>query len=147
MLVPDRDGKHPPQALEASGPFLLIEVDDRLGIRHRPEDVSLPLQLSSQLLKVVDLAVEYATDGAILVEYRLIASHEVDDREPAIAQRDEARLVYKEPLSVGASVSHHPEHSQHLLLIHLAGSMQSYLSGNSAHGTSSSLPTRLRLRW
>jgi hypothetical protein len=44
------------------------------------------MQLSSQLLKVVDLTVHHAGDRARLVRQRRIAINQVDDREAVLAQ-------------------------------------------------------------
>ena len=44
-----------------------------------------------EFLEVVDLAVEDDDDGAVLVEQRLLAGRDVDDRQAAVAEAD-ARL-------------------------------------------------------
>ena len=43
--VPDRQGKHAVEALDASRPVLLVQMDDRLGIRARVKNVSAGLEL------------------------------------------------------------------------------------------------------
>ena len=48
-------------------------------------------QLRPQLLEVVDLAVHHHGDRPILVEDRLVARREVDDREPPHAERRRPR--------------------------------------------------------
>ena len=45
-------------------------------------------QLTAHFGKVVDLAVEHDLHAAILVANRLIASRQVDDAQPAMAQAD-----------------------------------------------------------
>ena len=44
-LVPDRDREHPVEALDAPRAFLLVEVDDRLGVGVRAVAVPLGLEL------------------------------------------------------------------------------------------------------
>src|SRR4051812_45498059 len=67
LLVPDREGEHAAEALDAALAHLLVEVDDRLGVRARVEAVALLLELFFERLEVVDLAVEDDPDGAVLV--------------------------------------------------------------------------------
>ena len=87
--VPDREGEHPVQALDARGALLLVEVDDRLGVGRGPEAVPARLEPGAQLAVVVDLAVVGDPDRPVLVGHRLMAGgREVDDREPPMAERD-----------------------------------------------------------
>ena len=66
------------------------------------EDVSQRLQLGDQFLVVVDLPVEDDNNRAILVEKRLLSCGYVDDRQPAVPQRDAGFEV--QPLPIGSAV-------------------------------------------
>ena len=63
-------------------------MHDHLGVAARAEHVAERLQLGDQLLVVVDLAVEDDATRAVLVEQRLLAGREIDDRQPAVAEAD-----------------------------------------------------------
>src|SRR5215469_5147505 len=93
-LVPDREGIH---ALEVGNavfsPFLPGMHDD-LGIAARAEPVSPGFELIEQFDEVVDLTVEGDTDGAILIEKRLVSQRrEIDDGQPAVSEADTWRRV------------------------------------------------------
>ena len=85
LVVPNGDGEHAAQALEHARAPLLIAVDDGLGIAVGFELVALALKLGTQLLEVVDLAVERDSHAAIGVLHGLVASLKVDDGQAAKA--------------------------------------------------------------
>ena len=89
--VPEREGEHPAEPLDALLAPLLPGVDDDFRIALRAEHVAARGELRDELLVVVDLAVEDDDDAAVLVVERLLAGGEVDDGEPAVAET-EARL-------------------------------------------------------
>ena len=77
------------QPLEAADALLLVQVDDRLGVRVRVVAVPLRLELGPDVHVVVDLAAERDPDRAVLVGHRLMAGRpQVDDREPSVRERD-----------------------------------------------------------
>ena len=86
-------------------------MDQHFGIAARVEAVAGTLELVHQLAVVVDLAVLYDDDRAVLVRDRLVAAGQVDDREPAGGDRNGA--VEMRALGVGAAVverrGHAPE--------------------------------------
>ena len=65
-------------------------MQDDLGVAVGLEDMALGLQLGAQLHKIVDLAVEHADNGAVLIVHGLFACGQVDDAQTAEAQRDGA---------------------------------------------------------
>ena len=79
---------------------LLVGVDDDFGVGRRVEAVAGGLELAAQLAEVVDLAVEDDPDRAVLVVDRLVAGREVDDAQPAHAERH--ALVHPHALIVRA---------------------------------------------
>src|SRR5437660_9829793 len=66
-LVPHRDGKHAVEILDERRPALFVEMDDDLGVGEGPEPVAACEQTLAQLVEAVDLAVEDAPHGAVLV--------------------------------------------------------------------------------
>jgi hypothetical protein len=93
--VPERQRVHAAQRREQLQAALLVEVRDRLAVAPGSERVPARGELRPQLDVVEDLAVEDQGDGAVLVEERLIAVLEVDDAEPADAQRHARGLCGK----------------------------------------------------
>ena len=61
-------------------------MHDDLGIAAGPEHVAEGRELGNQLLEVVDLPVVDNRDAAILVEQRLLAGRDRDDRQSAMAE-------------------------------------------------------------
>jgi hypothetical protein len=103
--VPHREREHPAQQLRDALAHLLVEVRDDLGVAAAAEAVPLGLQVLAQLRVVVDLAVDDDGDLAVLVRHRLAARlGQIDDREPAVAERDGAVGVEAE--AVGPAVHH-----------------------------------------
>ena len=86
--VPQGDREHPAQSGDAVRSHLLVEVDDRLGIALRVEAVPAGDQIATQVVVIVDLAVEHDLNRTVLVADRLLPPGDVDDRQPAHAQRD-----------------------------------------------------------
>ena len=85
--VPDGNGEHPVEALDERGTVPLVEVDDDLGVRLRPERMPRPRQLIAQLFEVVDLAVEHGPDAPALVALGLVTGDKVDDPQPPDPER------------------------------------------------------------
>ena len=78
----------PRKRVTQSSPQCLPGVDDDLGVATGAEHVAQRLQFGAQLAEVVDLAVEHHDDVAVLVDHRLLAGGEVDDRQAAVAEAD-----------------------------------------------------------
>ena len=57
-FVPDRESKHPTQALDTALPFVFVEMNYGFGVGAGLEGVSPANQIIAQLLKVVDLTIE-----------------------------------------------------------------------------------------
>ncbi len=79
-LVPQREGEHAAEAIETSLAPLFPGVDDHLGVGMGAEAMARRGQLADQRPIVVDFAVERDDDAAVLVEQRLPAAGQVDDR-------------------------------------------------------------------
>ena len=86
--IPDRQREHPPEEVEEAGAFVLVEVDQNLGIARGPESMPPGFEAVAKLGEVVDLAVEDGQDGAVLVGQGLVATGQVDDRQAAKPERD-----------------------------------------------------------
>jgi hypothetical protein len=80
--IPDREGEHAPQALDAALARFLVEVHDHLRVRARAEVMAAGRELRGELAVVVDLTVEDDPDRTVLVGQRLISGLEIDDTEP-----------------------------------------------------------------
>ena len=107
-LVKHRARELPVQSLDHLLAPLLVAVHEHLGVGLGREEVARRGQLLPQLEVVVDLAVLHHPDRRILVVHRLVAAREVDDREPAHAQRHAAGLYHS--LVVRSAVDHRATH-------------------------------------
>ncbi len=87
LCIPERDGEHASQALEAPLAELLVQMNDHLDVAAGRETVAPPLELGPELDEVVDLSVADADDPSGLVLQRLIACGQVDDRQAAHRNR------------------------------------------------------------
>ena len=89
------------------GAVLLVGVDDHLGVAASGEPVAEPLEPLPQLPEVVDLAVERDPDRPVLVAHRLVAAGQIQDGEPALAQRhgpvDVVALVVRPAVAQGVA--------------------------------------------
>ena len=102
-LIPQRKCEHPPKPLHAVRAVRLVGVDDDLGVAPSSEPKPELLQALSQLLEVVDLAVEGHPDRPVFVAHRLSATGHVQDGEPSLTQR--YRPVDVVPFVVRTTVS------------------------------------------
>jgi hypothetical protein len=140
-VVPDREGEHPREALDAAAPPLEVRLEDDLGVAVGLEASAARGELADELAAVVDLAVEDEHHPPRLVEHGLQAPLDVADGEPihpegeahlpVAAPRDRgrgrgsvpAKVVYRQApvgddpraLTVGAAVSQGPVHDAHEL--------------------------------
>ena len=107
-IVPDGEGEHPGEALDARLAVDRVRVQDHLGVAPRSEPTPPGLELSAQLAEVVDLAVEDDPVPSGGVAHRLPAGYEIDDRQPRHPETDIAGGM--DPRVVGPSVLEEPEH-------------------------------------
>ena len=87
LAVPEREGEHADEAVQALLTPLLVGVDDDFGVGLGSEPVA-GLQLLAQLFVVEDHPIENQRDGAVLVGHGLLAGFQVDDLEAPVPQRD-----------------------------------------------------------
>ena len=116
-------------------------MDDDLGIGTRLEGVAERLKLCHQGLDIVDLAVVDDAHRAVLVELRLVAGQEVDDREPAMPQPEPRREV--ETLAVRSPVGESIGHPAHQRAVDIAARAEIKDPGYAAHF----LPPNKAERW
>ena len=87
LFVPDREGEHPAHAVEDAFLPFGVAVDEHLAVGVALEMVALLLELGTDLLVIIDLAVEHQRVAAAFVVERLVASvRQVDDRQTAKTQ-------------------------------------------------------------
>src|SRR5262245_18719111 len=107
-LVPDSKGKHPSQIVNTISAVLLIEMEDCFSVAMCLIDVTPGLELRAKISVVVDFAVEYDVQRAILIGHGLMAGRHVDNTQTAVAQPD--CTVQENPFVVGATVGDHVAH-------------------------------------
>ena len=105
LRVPDQEGEHAAQFAHDLLAEVVVARDDRLavalGLERRTELAGQPL---AQFEVVVDLAVEDQVVAAVEPGQRLVRVVDVDDRQPAEADRDV--VVVQTPPSSGPAVAH-----------------------------------------
>ncbi len=84
--VVEREREHAAETLHALFAPRFPRVHDHFGVALRVEHVPERFELRNELLVVVDLAVEYDDDRAVLVVERLLAGGDIDDREAAMRE-------------------------------------------------------------
>ena len=89
LLVPDHEGELAAQVFQAAGAVFLVEVERDLTVGAGAEAVPLRLELGSDALEVVELAVDDDVEPPVLARDRLVAVGVVDHQEP-MAQGDPA---------------------------------------------------------
>ena len=103
LAVPDGQREVAVEASEAARSPLLVRVGDDFGVRRRGEAMTEVAELVPQLEIVVDLAVLQRPEAPALVGERLVASFEIDDRQPCACDADPP--VQQEPCSVRAAMA------------------------------------------
>ena len=124
--VPDGEGEHAGEALDARFAVRGVGVEDDLGVAPRPEPTTAGLQHGPQLAEVVDLAVEDDPVASRGVAHGLLARHEIDDRQTRHPEADVGRGV--DSRVVRPAVLEEPEHRGHELARRRAD-----MAGDAAH--------------
>src|SRR5262249_24395772 len=122
---------HSAQSLDTPLAPLLVAVHDDLGVRSAAKTMAGRLEFSPQLPEVENLAVEGEPHGLVLVDDRLFAGLEVDDREAPVAEPRAALDSAASP--VGTPVDHRVREPSELESIH-RGAVEAHASGDAAHG-------------
>ena len=105
----------------------------------RPERVAPGFEAAAEGGEVVDLAVEDGPDRAVLVGERLVAAGEVDDREPAEAER--GVVVAVGPRVVGPPVLEPGDHRRQVGVAQGPGRVGPGRAADPAHGWGASRST------
>jgi len=85
VLVPDGQGEHAAEVLEAVGAEFFVEMDDYFGVAEGFEAVAALFEIGAELFEIVAFAVVADPDGLIFVGHGLVAGLEVDDGEPVMS--------------------------------------------------------------
>ena len=84
--VPKGQGEHAVQMRDELRPFLLVEVDDGLGIAMGAKLVAGAFEPAAEVAEVVDFTVENDPDRAVFVREGLLPTCHVDNGKPAMAK-------------------------------------------------------------
>jgi hypothetical protein len=107
-LIPEREREHAAEVRDAGLAPFLPGMDDDLGVGCGAEAVAARAEGIAQLAEIVNLAVVDDDHRAVLVEHRLGAGREVDDRQAGVREPDARRHVHA--LAVGTAVRLGPVH-------------------------------------
>src|SRR5207302_2679931 len=113
------------------GPLLLVEVGDDLDVAQRAEVMAAGDQRVAQRRAVVYLPVADDLHRAVLVAERLLPTGDVDDREPAHAER---RLGVRDTAEVvRPTMDHDVAHAAHTVGARLLAESEPELTCDAAH--------------
>src|SRR5882724_7901906 len=84
--IPQPEGKHAAQMIYEAVAVLDIQRDDDFTVAVGQEAVAARLEIRTQLLVVVNLAVAHQPNGFVGIDQGLAAALEVDDRKAAVAE-------------------------------------------------------------
>ena len=140
--VPERNGELAARLLEHRLAAVLVEMDPGLGVAASRQPVPARQQLLAQLRIFEELAVERDPDRVVLVGDRLAAAGEVDDRQPASAQRHPGLDVHL--FVVRSAMGDRPGHGEEAVTREFPRPSQVDGAGDATHGASSGRPSRLR---
>src|SRR5439155_9136417 len=118
--IPQSKGKLSIEPIETRRPPFLPGVDDHLGIAARSEHMAEDHEFGHQRLEIVDLAIVDNADRPIRVEERLIAGHEIDNRQAEVAEPQPRREM--ETVTVRSAMTEDIGHTPQQGPIDLAGS-------------------------
>src|SRR6202035_2592453 len=129
--VPDCQAEHSIQSVKYLIAPLFVSVDDYLCIRVGSENVAVTFEFSSDLLEVVDFAVEDHPNRFFLIRHRLMAARKVDDRKSAESKAKRSRDV--KTVIIGASMNDGFRHRLDIPAPNRRLISEVILSANSAH--------------
>src|ERR1700722_10017258 len=107
--VPDGEGEHAAQVLNAVVAVFFVKMDDGFGVATGAVNMSARFELRAQVGVVVDFAVEDDPDGSVFVTQRLLAGGEIDNAQATHTQR--GRTVDADAFIIGATVGNSIAHS------------------------------------
>ena len=84
--IPQREGKHAVEMLDAVLSPFFIAVNDNFSITECVKAMATSLELQAQLPKIIDLAIQDNAEVARFVVNGLMASREINDAEAAHAK-------------------------------------------------------------
>src|SRR5262245_15926279 len=136
--VPDRVGEHPAQPLDALRAELLVEVDNRLGVRRAAINVSALFQHRAQFAVVIYLAVENYPDRVVFIRHRLAAPAQIDYGQSPVTEPD--RFVYQDAGVVRTAMGERIPHCDKPRLVHPPAQLIWYGDAADATHNSTSSP-------
>nr|QNO46905.1 hypothetical protein NEBILACO_00002 [Methanosarcinales archaeon ANME-2c ERB4] len=72
---------------------LFVAMDKDLRIAPGPKEMTLALQLLTQIKKVINLSVKDHLDGTVFIPHRLSTSIQIDDAESPVSESNPRRLI------------------------------------------------------
>lgn len=129
--VPEGEGEHALQPLQAVQSILLIGVENGFGVGRGAEAVAFAAQLATQLAVVVDFAIEGDDELAVFAFHRLVAGRRrIEDAQAAMSEADFAVRI--DPAVIGPAIGHDRAH-----LLHQGAAANPYRARNTTHGSRS----------
>lgn len=131
-FIPNRKCKHAAQMLDHLAAVLFVEMDKHLGVAAGSEPVSCRLKPRAQIGEVVNLAVKYRPDRAVLIRHWLIGMRRrVDDSQSCMPKH--AIGPTTSVVSIRTAMALHFDRAAHVSII---GRELTHLTRNTAHSNS-----------
>src|SRR6266496_3508431 len=87
FAIPDCEGKHAIEFVQAAGSAFFVQVHDNFGVRSRSKAMSLIFEFISELLVIVNLTIERNPYGLIFVGHGLFSRWgKIDDAQPFMSK-------------------------------------------------------------
>jgi hypothetical protein len=135
LVLANAEGEHALEFLDAALPPRMEGLQNDLGVAAGKEPVALGAQPATQLVVVVDAAVEHDGQAEFLVPHGLGAAlGQVHDRQPTVAKRH--RALGHETVVVGPAGAHQVQHPLHAANVGRRA-VEANLAGDSTHRKSS----------
>src|SRR5579859_7863279 len=118
VCVPQGDGKHPPEFLQAVYPPFRKGMQNALsvGVIRFPAPLPLSFELSPYLRMVIDLTIEDHLQRPILIAHGLTGRvRKIDDGKPPMCQARPAARSNPPPCTLPPALRHGPAHTDEIL--------------------------------
>jgi hypothetical protein len=129
--VPNGEGEHASQVLDAIITVLLVGMNNDLCVTIRGKAVTALLEFFPKLTIVIDFPIEDDEDALIFVKDGLMATREVNNRETAHAQC--SSIAYPHSLIVWPTVANNLAHAIYHFFCMVTAALYVNKSSYSAH--------------
>ena len=100
VLVPDGEGKHAAQMLDATASVFFVEMKNGFGVTVGVVNVAARFKCRTKVGMVVDFTVVRNVEGSIFISHRLMTGSNVNNAETAMTQANSSRARVNEDAGI-----------------------------------------------